>query len=393
MAKRHSKATAARRGARPRRASASPDGVNRKKLVAFHQALQFGDGITRADAKKRFGWKNDATFSRWLGKVEKTFPVRMIRPERVVGMSADHSCWRCEPLASIPLNVPTETAALFAHLCGEFGPAMLGTAGRNLAKFAKELDASMPQEVRDELASLKDRVRFFFRQTGAGIPGVFGDLVKAIATNRLVEMEYESASKALAALTASAGGAASAQPASPPAPAPAGKARKKTVPPPAKQFEVLGIYFAKRSLYAVVREHGKHDPRSLDGLWSARLDRIKDLRIGTGTFDPPPGFSVAEYMKPAWEAFRVNPPKMVTVTIRVDPSVHVNIASTTWHPSQRYEFKDGKHLYRFRVDGFSELKYWVLSLGPGAEVVSPPQCRTEMAKLLRNMSMTYGAPP
>lgn len=347
-----------------------------QKQLDFYKALSTPLGITRGDAKKRFGWKDNSNFSQWLNRVESTYPVRIIRPDRAKGVDADTQHWRCEPLATIPLEVPTDTAALFAHLCTEFGQAMLGTAGRDVAKFAKHLRDSMPQQVRDELGSLKGRLKLFFRETRSGMPGVFSELVAAIASNQVVEMDYESVGKALAAS------------ASAPAPPASGgtKARKKPAP---KLYQVFGVYFAKRSLYAIVREHGKYPVESLEGLWSARVDRIKSLKLAVQTFAPPGDFSVDTYMQHAWEAFRVNPPKMVTVKIRVDPKVHVNIASTTWHRTQKYEKKGGEHLYSFRVDGFDEMKYWILSLGSGVEVVSPPECRAEMARLIEEMSSRY----
>ncbi len=45
-----------------------------------------------------------------------------------------------------------------------------------------------------------------------------------------------------------------------------------------------------------------------------------------------------------------------------------------WHESQKAEKQpDGSLILTFQVAGLDEIKRWVLSLGPEAEVLAPPQ--------------------
>ena len=248
-------------------------------------------------------------------------------------------------------------------------------------------------DLRATLKALKGRVQLRFRDTWQGNPAAFSTLIDAIASSRCVDMEYRSFKAELAAL--------SAPPPAAPGPAVSGKARKKVggkAKPEMKQYEVHGVYFAKRSLYAVVREFGKGTPGEPDALFSVRFDRIKQVEPTEQPFVAIPKFDVDKYMAPAWEAYRSSPPKPTTVTIRVDPEVNVNIKTTEWHHSQKGPIeevdaagkKTGKFLYTFKVDGFSEICYWIASLGPGAEAIRPKAFRGFMKDLVERMRARYG---
>lgn len=366
-----------------------PEDINLKKLAEFHSQLRRPDGITRRAAKTQFGWKNNETFSRWLSKVKDAFKVIVERDDSAG--TGDDATWRAKDAGPVNIEVPADAAAILVMLCREFAPVALRPASLEVERFAKGLEAKLPEQVQATLKTLKGRVQLMVRATWQGDPVVFSTLIDAIASSRCVDLDYRSVRAELSALAAS------------PAPSPVfavgGKARKKTggvTGPATRRCEVHGIYFAKRSLYAVVRELGKGTAGTADGLWPARFDRIKLVKPTDVPFTPIPNFSVEKFMAPAWEAFRSNPPKPITVTIRVDPEIHVNIKSTKWHRSQKGPIeevhkgtKTGKWLYSFTVDGFSEISYWVASLGAGVEAVRPKEFREHMRTLIEGMRARY----
>ena len=64
----------------------------------------------------------------------------------------------------------------------------------------------------------------------------------------------------------------------------------------------------------------------------------------------------------------------VEIVIRFDPSVTQRVHETRWHHSQVEELEDdGSLLWRARVAGVLEIRSWILSWGPDAEVLEPPE--------------------
>ncbi len=106
------------------------------------------------------------------------------------------------------------------------------------------------------------------------------------------------------------------------------------------------------------------------------VDRIKDLNITNETFQIPSDFSLEDYMK---DSFGVIHDKKVKVVIQFDQEVARYIRERIWHPSQRIkENKDESITISLNVAGTNEVKYWVLSYGPCAEVLEPKTLRDEI---------------
>jgi len=62
-----------------------------------------------------------------------------------------------------------------------------------------------------------------------------------------------------------------------------------------------------------------------------------------------------------------------------------------YHPTQRIELlDDGRTKLTISVPINDEVKYWVLSFGANAEVVSPPALREALAEELRRAAGMYG---
>jgi predicted DNA-binding transcriptional regulator YafY len=66
------------------------------------------------------------------------------------------------------------------------------------------------------------------------------------------------------------------------------------------------------------------------------------------------------------------------------------VRERTWHPSQRLDdTDDGGVLLTMEVGGTAELVSWILSFGPGAEVLEPASLREEVANALAGALAAY----
>ena len=70
----------------------------------------------------------------------------------------------------------------------------------------------------------------------------------------------------------------------------------------------------------------------------------------------------------------------VHVVIRFSVAVAKRAAETRWHPSQVLQREaDGSLRWRARVSGVLEIRAWILSWGPAAEVLEPAELRAWVA--------------
>ncbi len=118
------------------------------------------------------------------------------------------------------------------------------------------------------------------------------------------------------------------------------------------------------------------------------LDRIKSLRLTDETFEIPGDFRVEEFMQTSFGVFHGKPQN---VKIRFAPEVAGYIREKTWHATQKIKSQnDGSVIFEARVAGTDEIKYWLMSWGSKAEVLSPATLRDEMiSEAQKNMLRCY----
>jgi predicted DNA-binding transcriptional regulator YafY len=84
----------------------------------------------------------------------------------------------------------------------------------------------------------------------------------------------------------------------------------------------------------------------------------------------------------------------VAVTLRFRPPAARFVQEKKWHSSQRLTpQRDGSLLAELRLSSTAELKPWILSFGPAAEVLEPLSLRAEIAADLQAMAAAYGQKP
>ena len=110
------------------------------------------------------------------------------------------------------------------------------------------------------------------------------------------------------------------------------------------------------------------------------VDRIKLVRATGEAFDIPQDFSLEEYTR---NSFKVMQDELHRVKIRISPAWARWVGEKIWHESQRLEkLPNGGLELTFEVAGLDEIKQWVLSLGPEAEVLEPESLRLDIADSL-----------
>jgi predicted DNA-binding transcriptional regulator YafY len=103
------------------------------------------------------------------------------------------------------------------------------------------------------------------------------------------------------------------------------------------------------------------------------LDRIKMLNLTDERFTIPRDFNLDDFMR---HSFKVMHDELHTVKVRISPGWARWVGEKVWHESQKAKKTgDGGLEMTFRVAGLDEIKRWVLSFGPEAQVLEPEKLR------------------
>jgi predicted DNA-binding transcriptional regulator YafY len=74
------------------------------------------------------------------------------------------------------------------------------------------------------------------------------------------------------------------------------------------------------------------------------------------------------------------------VRLRFLPQVAGDVSETQWHSTQRVSFqRDGSAVVEFRVNGFREIMWWILSYGDRVQVLEPEVLRRQIIAIAKNV--------
>ena len=94
-------------------------------------------------------------------------------------------------------------------------------------------------------------------------------------------------------------------------------------------------------------------------------------------------------MKTSFGVFQGEPQN---VRIRFAAEVAGYISEKIWHQTQKIEAqKDGSIIFEARVAGTEEIKFWLMTWGSKAQVLSPAVLRDEMISEAKAMLQNYHA--
>lgn len=241
--------------------------------------------------------------------------------------------------------------ALALLLAVRAGGALAGVDGEALAAAVGRLESLFPREFRAVLRALDAEAG-----DPSGRTAALATLQLAVGQPRQVAIEYAAASK---------GGEVTARVVDPYAVIPYGK-----------------------SWHLVAHCHLR------DGVRLFKIDRIRQLRPGTGRFAEP-HFDLAEFLGRGWGLMRGVAGPVEEVALRFRPPTASFVTEEAWHPSQRvaWDTADGTATFRVAVIVTPELRRWVYGYGSDVEVLAPDHLRAWVAEEARRVVALAGVPP
>ena len=134
-----------------------------------------------------------------------------------------------------------------------------------------------------------------------------------------------------------------------------------------RKVEPYKIWFYEGTIYIIGLCHLRNQIRTFV------LDRVHMLNTLDETFDTPVNFDFPKYIR---HGFKVMHDELYTVRVMISPARARYVGEKIWHESQMIQkHLDGAIEIIFRVAGLSEIKRWVLGLGPEAFVVAPEELK------------------
>lgn len=233
---------------------------------------------------------------------------------------------------------------------------------------AQKLRSQLPPRVREHLSKTDGRVTI--KLAAAEPPGqetsAFHRVRNAIANRFVLDVTYDSPPPG---------------PSSHPAD-PAGSTAKRG-PFKLCPYELV---FEQRAWY-VIGHSSRHN-----AVRTFKLSRFTRLIVMDTQFEAPKTWSLDKFRGNAWRMIRG--PRRHTVEILIDPPFSETIGETQWHKTQQSEeLEDGRLRLRFEIDGLDEVVWWVLSLGPNAKVLSPPDLAEKVKQLAESTAALYRPTP
>jgi len=115
-----------------------------------------------------------------------------------------------------------------------------------------------------------------------------------------------------------------------------------------------------------------------------KLNRIKELTTSDKCFVEEEKFDIQEYLGRAWSM--VPEGRLYNIKLRFMPEVAYDVAAVQWHRTQTVTFEDdGSAIIEFRVDGLSEITWWILSYGERVQVLAPRILQQKVIEIAQNV--------
>lgn len=304
-----------------------------------------GKGLTVAELAERENIGVRTIYRDLVALQEAGFPLYTERVERA-------SRWNF--IDSYKFRIPppfTLTELMSLHLYRDFVRVFRGTPFYDsLEELFKKVQATIPPSAMGYM----DRIQSVF-SVGIKPYGEYGrtreilkQLSRAALEHRRVEMSYHSLRRKEAVL---------------------------------RKVDPYKIWFFEGTMYLIGHCHLRGEVRMFV------LDRIKMLRVTEEGFDPPKDFDLNAFMR---HSFKVMHDELNTVEVRISPGWARWVGERIWHESQKAARQpDGSLILTFHVAGLDEIKRWVLSLGPEAEVLRPRELRRAISEDLKILLETY----
>jgi predicted DNA-binding transcriptional regulator YafY len=157
--------------------------------------------------------------------------------------------------------------------------------------------------------------------------------------------------------------------------------------PVTREVYPLALVYHKFTLYLIAWAEARGEPRNY------KVDRITAAEYEPGSLPfNPIEFDLEKYLEGSFGIYQGKGPP-IAVKIRFKPQVVRYVEEKRWHTSEKLTRQpDGTLIAEFRLTSFEEVKNWVLSFGPQAELLEPQSLREEISATIQAMSQIYSKP-
>ncbi len=143
------------------------------------------------------------------------------------------------------------------------------------------------------------------------------------------------------------------------------------------------IWFFNGTFYLIGFCHKRNEVRIF------ALDRIKMLHQTKETFEIPEDFNLEKFVGSSFGVYQGEP---VHTKVWFHADVAGCIKEKIWHESQQiHPQDDGSIIFEAEVAGTDEIRFWIMSWGSKAEVLSPASLREEIRAEAEMMARRYEA--
>ena len=141
-----------------------------------------------------------------------------------------------------------------------------------------------------------------------------------------------------------------------------------------REIDPYHVWYRGGGLYVIGHDHRSGEIRTF------AVDRIRALEPTERRFEPREDFDFEAYTA---SSFGVVAEPAVRVVVRFSKEWAPHVSERTWHASQVVRPLEGGGVeLEMEVGGAAELKSWILSFGPGAEVLEPASLREDVRNAL-----------
>lgn len=163
----------------------------------------------------------------------------------------------------------------------------------------------------------------------------------------------------------------------------------QTTEPTDRDVYPLQIVFHKGALYLIGYSVEQKEFRNY------KVDRISDVYFKRDSLPfNATDFDLKQWLAGSFGIYHGSMSKPTKVVIRFAPSVVRYVEEKTWHATEKVQPQpDGSLLVTFVLTDFHEVKTWILSFGPTARVLEPPELVEEIRRDLQETLRSYASGP
>jgi predicted DNA-binding transcriptional regulator YafY len=122
------------------------------------------------------------------------------------------------------------------------------------------------------------------------------------------------------------------------------------------------------------------------------LPRIRNVRVSKTKFRRPADFSIGNLLEKSFGVFSKPSKGKINVRIRFDAFSGQLVQERLWHRSQKMKHLAGGRLeLSLTLGNLEEIERWILSWGSHAEVLTPAELKTRVAKTAAALTKTYSS--